>query len=184
MQSATAANKAKVLHQLTVGRHGLRPHAGAARFQVLPAYLRNQPLKRFAEKSFAERAAQLFPAHALMLRHKPPQAGETQSIAQIAQVDVRLAVAFAGERQHGIRPGLNAAANEAREMNAEKWKLRIRHRINQVADQKPAFGFDFVVFTSERHDANLPFLSRQFADAVTVQPGAVDQKIPFMVAGG
>ena len=69
-------------------------------------------------------------------------------------------------------------------MNAEKWKLRIRHRINQVPNQKLAFGFDFIVFTSERHDANLPFLSRQFADAVAVQAGAVDQKIPFIIAGG
>ena len=49
-------------------------------------------------------------------------------------------VTFALEAEHSIRTGMNTAVDHAGEMNAQKWKLGIRHRINQVSHKISAFG--------------------------------------------
>src|SRR5258707_708295 len=71
-----------------------------------------QPLERLEKRAFAERPAKSPPAHPFVFGKKPPQAGEGHRIEQIHGVEVRLFVAFAGEGQHRIRSGLDAAANE------------------------------------------------------------------------
>ena len=70
-------------------------------------------------------------------------------------------IAFTLEAEHGIRTGMNAAVDHASEVHAEKRKLRIRHRIDEVAHQVPAFGLQLVVFAPERHYTSIRFRCRQ-----------------------
>jgi hypothetical protein len=94
-----------------------------------------------------------------------------------------LAISFARERQHRIRPGFNAAPDSAGEMDAQEREARIGYRVNQIAHQELAFGPDQVIFAAKRHDANRARLTRELGDAIRVQPGAGNQKIAGRFSG-
>ena len=65
---------------------------------------------------------------------------------------------------------MNAAVDHASEMDAEKGKLRIRHRIDKVAHQVSTFGVQFVVFASERHYAGRGFAPASLATRSLCRP--------------
>ena len=48
-------------------------------------------------------------------------------------------ITFALEAQHSVRSGMNTAVDHASEVHSEKRKFRIRHRIDKIAHQMPAF---------------------------------------------
>ena len=53
-----------------------------------------------------------------------------------------------------------------------------------MSHKKLPVGPNFVILTPERHDPYFALFSRQLADAVAVQSGAVDQEIRFKLTGG
>ena len=77
---------------------------------------------------------------------------------------------------------LDPSFDESSEMDSEKRKLRVRHRINQVAHQVLSPGLDFVVLAPEGNDADFAPFSRQDRHAVAMQAGAVDKVLRLEVA--
>src|SRR5439155_22864836 len=102
-------------------------------------------LQGFTKRAPAERSFEFLPTHPFVFAEKPPKPGERQRVEKVGGVEVSLAIALAREGEDGVRSGFDAAVNQAREMNAEKRKLRVRHRINQVAHQVLPLALDFVI---------------------------------------
>ena len=63
------------------------------------------------------------------------EAGITESVHGVGQIEIRTTVAFPAESEHGIRPGIDAAVNATREVHAEKWKLGVGRGIDEPLDQ-------------------------------------------------
>ena len=113
-----------------------------------------------------------------------PQARKTEGVAKVRRIEIGFAIAFAGQGEHRVGAGLDAAFDEPCKMNAQEGKLRIGHGIDQVAHEELALRFDFEILAAEGDDADLAFLARQLRHAVAVQSGAIDHVIRLPVAGG
>ena len=72
--------------------------------------------------------------------------------------------------------------NQAGEVDAQERELRVRHRVDQVADQVLALGPDPVVLAAKRHDSHFTLFAREQAHPVAVQPRAVDHEIAGLVS--
>ena len=94
--------------------------------------------------------------------------------AKSPQIEIGAFVALALEGEHGVRPGVDAALNPAREVHAKKGKFRIGHGIDESADQVLSLGNQIVVFSAKGHDPDFRLLSCHPADAITVQSGTID----------
>ena len=62
-------------------------------------------------------------------------------------------------------------------MNSEEWKARIRHWVNQIANEMAPSGNDFVVLAAKRNNSKRAFVTGQSHDPVTVEAGAIDQAL-------
>ena len=62
------------------------------------------------------------------LPQETPEAAVGQRVEQVAGVEIGLAVALARERQHGVRPGFDAAVNQPREVHAQERETADRAR--------------------------------------------------------
>ena len=69
------------------------------------------------------------------MAQEAPEANICERVGEVARAEIGFAVTFARKRQHGVRPGFDAAVNEPREMHAEEGKLRIGHGVDQMPDQ-------------------------------------------------
>src|SRR6266481_7445969 len=99
-----------------------------------------------------------------MACQETPQAGKAQRIEKVEKVDVALAVTFAREGEHRIGASLDAAVNQARKMDAEKRKLRIRDGVNQIAHQELPLRLDLVILAPKGNDPHVRLFSGQSAD--------------------
>src|SRR5262249_5120808 len=130
-------------HQFAVRGHGLGAHAGAAVFEVLFANVRHELLQGFAEKLFAEGTAKFIEAHAFVFADKAPESRKREGVHKVGEIEISLAITFAGKGEHSVGAGFDAAVNQTREVDAQKRKLRIGHRVNQMPHQTLARGLDF-----------------------------------------
>ena len=78
--------------------------------------------------------------------------------------------------ENGVRPGVYTAIDHSREMNSEKRKLGIGHRIDQIPDQIAALRFQFVILTSKWHNARARVGTGHFRHSVTLQARAIDNQ--------
>ena len=69
-------------------------------------------------------------------------------------------------------------------MDAEKRKLRIGHRINQIADEKLPFLFDLKILAAERNNFCRRFLARRAHEPVGMKPAAGDDEFRAETSGG
>ena len=60
-------------------------------------------------------------------------------------------------------------------MHAQKRKIRIRNRVDQVSHEGFFFGFYFEIFPSEREYLYIRWLAGQSCDFIGIQTGAVDK---------
>src|SRR5205814_8390887 len=109
-------------------------------------------LQRTHKRRFTPGAPHLARADAPILERQLAKAGERQRLQEVAQIDVRLTIAFTSEGEHGIRPALNTALNHPREVHAQKWKRRFGDWINQIAAQMLGFRLELVILAAERNN--------------------------------
>src|SRR5208282_1820064 len=74
--------------------------------------------------------------------------------------------------------------NEPREMDAEKWKFCVGHRVNQVANKKLPLLFDLKILAAEWNDFRRWFLSRRLHKPVGMQSATSDDKFCAKIPGG
>ena len=69
-------------------------------------------------------------------------------------------------------------------MDAEERKLRIGHRINQIADEKLALFLDLKIFAAKRNDFGRRFLSRRLHEPVGMKSAAGHNEFRAEISGG
>src|SRR5207237_10836851 len=104
------------------------------------------------ESSFAKRAEHFPCTLSQMFESKSPKTGVAQRLGQLAQVEILFAVTFAAKSKHGVRAQMHGAVYHARAVDSEKRKIRVWHRINQSFYQMSLLRFQFIVFTTKRHN--------------------------------
>jgi hypothetical protein len=82
---------------------------------------------------------------------QPPEPGVRQRPGQVPDPDLAPPVALPAQRGHGVRSHVDGSVHTAGQVHAEERECRVRHRVDQAADQLPAAG-----------------------DELRVQPGAAD----------
>ena len=177
-------DEGEVLDELAGGFHGLGADAGAAGGEVGELEGGDEFLQGGAEEAAAPGAADFLPAHGLMLGHEAPEAGEGEGVEEVAGVEVLFAVAFAGPGEDGVRPGLDAAVDEAGEVDAEEGEAGVGDGVDEVADEGVALGAELVVFAAKGDDFDGAGFAGEGGDAVGVEAGAVDEVIGVDISGG
>src|SRR3954466_2360739 len=86
-------------------------------------------------------------------------------------------ISLAAECEHGIRSGFEISMHGSREVHAEERKLRVGHRIDEVANEIATLGPDEVVLTAERYDSAGRILARHAGDAVRMKPRAIHDRV-------
>ena len=79
---------------------------------------------------------------------------------------------------------MDRAVDHLGEMNTKKWKVRIRHGIDQRLYEMTLACNQFVVFTAERNNLRARVRSGEPRYTVAVETGAIDKKSGFVFAGG
>src|ERR1035438_8052336 len=69
-------------------------------------------------------------------------------------------------------------------MYAEKRKLRSGSGVDEILNQVLPLGFQLEIFSAKRHDLGLVMVAGHFAQAVTVQPRAIDKKTCLVISTG
>ena len=123
----------EVVHELAVRADRLGPHAGAGPDEVRQPHLRHQPPQRPPERPLAQRSVQLAEPGPPEPRGHPPEPAVAGQLPQVAAAHVGQPVALAAERQHGVRPALDAAADHPREVDAQERQPRVGDRVDEVA---------------------------------------------------
>ena len=67
-----------------------------------------------------------------MFHGQAPESGVGHGIQEIAQIKRGAVIAFPLQTEHGVWASVNIAVNHAGEMDTQKRKLRIGHRIDEV----------------------------------------------------
>src|SRR5437868_7847902 len=176
MNGILSVDDKKIVNQSAVGHKRLRAHARVRWGQVGRLHLRDQLLQTSDKRLLAERTVSLLQTLSIVSPGKFPETAKAQRFQCIKAVEVALAITFAFERKDSIRAGVNGAIYHSGEMNPEKWKRGIRHRINQTVDQMAFVRHQLVVFAPERDDFCLRFQSGLSRDAVAVQTATIHHK--------
>src|SRR5207249_3972826 len=106
------------------------------------------------------------------------------SLQQVAGIDLRPTISFPGESQHRIRPRLDPAVNQTCEVDAQERKLRVGHRIDEVADEELPLGTNFVIFAAKGNDFGRWPPPRSADQPIRVKPAAGDDKFGAEIADG
>jgi hypothetical protein len=184
MQGTMFLDQVKILEERAIAGHSLGADAGTGNGEVLGADGGDEFLEGFGEEGFAERSAPFFPRHQGVAAEEIPEAGEAEDFGGLERMDVGFAITFTGEREDCVRPGFDAAVDEAGEVDAKEGECRVGHGVDEVADEAARFGGEFKILASERDDADVVFGSSEGGDAVTEKTGAVDEMAAFKFAGG
>jgi len=80
-------------------------------------------------------------------------------------------VPLAGQCQHRVRPGMQRPVDPPRQVHPEERQCRIRYRVDEGADKRPAH---MEVLATERYDPDLPRLA---GEPVGEQAGTVDHEV-------
>ena len=95
VQGVITGHDVKVLHQISLRRHGLGTNASSAGSKVLSLNLWNETLKGLAKALWIQRLGQLGEGHRRVAPQEAPQAREGDGIGQIVKINVTQSVAFA-----------------------------------------------------------------------------------------
>ena len=85
-----------------------------------------------------------------------------------------LAVSLAGQREDGVRPALDAAADHAGEVHAEEGERGVGDRIDEPPHEPLRLGRELEVLAAERKDAQVEVSHGHARDPVGLQPRARD----------
>lgn len=141
MHDALGAFKREIIHHGAVDIHGLRSHARGARQRVVNAQLRYVPLQCFHERTSHWVAVRLAYADGQVFSGELDEPGIRERFEELARVDGCEGIAFAREREHGVRSEPNIAVQTGREMRAQKWERRVRYGVDVAANEVPLSGF-------------------------------------------
>src|SRR4029077_10303076 len=130
----------KVIHKSAVRTQCLSAHSGFARDEILFANVGDELLQAANESFLAEGAAHFFETGSCVPGGQPPKTRVAYGIDEIAQVEGCAMISFAFKALHRIWTRMDTPVDHAREMNAQKRKLRIGNGIDEVSHQTPAFG--------------------------------------------
>ena len=150
----------KIVDEAAVRTQCLGTHASLGGIEILFANLGYELLQTAHERFFAEGTVHFREAGSCVLCNQSPEPRIAHGIDEISQIEGCPMIAFALEAKDCVRSGMNTAVDHASEVHAEKRKFRIRHRIDEISHQVPAFGLQLVVFAPERHYARIRFRCR------------------------
>lgn len=182
MQRLFAFDNQEVLNEFAIGEHGLGANAGATAFDISGLDLRHEALKRGAEEFVAEGAADFIAGHRGVAAEKAPETRKGEGVPKVRDGDVVPTIAFAGEGQNGVGARLDAPMNETGEMDAEEGERRVGDGVDEMADKVLAAWLDHVIFAAEGDDPGFTAFAGKGGDAVTMQAGAVDEEVGFVLA--
>jgi hypothetical protein len=184
MEGARFLHQVEILKECAFTRHGLGADPGTSWVEMLGADFGDEFLEGFGEKGFAERAAAFIPGHRGVAAEEIPETGEGEGFGGFERADVSFSVAFAGERKDGVRTGLDAAVDEASEVDSEEGKRGVGHGVDEVADEMARFGGELEILSAEGDDADVVFCAGELGDAVAEKAGAVDEVAAIEFACG
>jgi hypothetical protein len=179
MQGTMFLDQVKILEERAIAGHSLGADAGTGNGEVLGADGGDEFLEGFGEEGFAERSAPFFPRHQGVAAEEIPEAGEAEDFGGLERMDVGFAITFTGEGEDGVWPSLDAAVDEAGEVDAEEGEGGVGHGVDEVTDEVARFGGEFEILSTERDDADIVFRAGESGDAVTEKTGAVDEMGAF-----
>ncbi len=148
--------------------------AGGGPVEVFGFDFGQEALQRADEGAFAEAAVHFVQADAPVARGQSPEAGIGECFGEVAEVDGRIFVAFAGEGKDGVGAAFDHTAHAAGEVNAEKRVLRIGDGVDQHFHEMLAFRAEGVEFAAKGNDQGGWFGAAEAGDAVAVEASAVD----------
>jgi hypothetical protein len=108
---------------------------------------------------------------------KMPETAVAEGIPGITWIHVPFAVSLARKSQNCIGAGFDAAGDLSREMDAEEWKDRVWHRVNQIPDEALGLGAKPEILAPKRNDSNLPVSSGQIRYAIALKARTTDYEI-------
>ena len=126
----------EIVDQRSVAHRRLGADPRRVRLQVVDVQRRAIALAGLEVALAKHRIRHLSQPRRQILGQRAPETGEGRQRCHVARIERRLAVSLPRQRQYGVRPDSNIAADHAREVNAEKGQFRIGHRIDQVLDDR------------------------------------------------
>ncbi len=93
-----------------------------------------------------------------------------------------MAIALASESEHGVGTGLDAAVDQAREMDAEERELGVGHGVDEIVNEVLRRRLELVVFASKRNDTRGIMIARHVAEAIAMKSPAINEEIGFVVS--
>src|SRR5262245_555885 len=121
------------------------------------------------ERSLAQGAKYFLNSGLPELPRHLPEAAEPGHLPQIAERHIAHPIPFAAEGKYRVRAGLDAAADHAREVDAEERQRGIGDRVDQVAHQMMGTRHEFVIFAAERNDLHARLDAALARDPVRLQ---------------
>lgn len=91
-------------------------------------------------------------------------------------------ITLALETQHRVGSRVHTPIDHPCEVYPQEGKRRVRHRVDQMTDQRAAFRFDFVVLPTEGNDTDWRSDPTGPRHPVAVEPGAIDEEPSFALA--
>ena len=185
MEEPATAAKAEVVDHRPVVADGLGAHARGPEPDLVRPDVRQVALHLADVGALGEVAPHLGGAHPPEPGRQSLEAPERERAGEIAQVDVGALVAFAGERENGVRAGPHGAIVARREVNPEEWEARIGNWVEESRDQRAGVRRERVVVAAERHDPRdvAADVAAHGRHAVGVEPGTRDDVGRIEVAG-
>src|SRR5215469_7345123 len=152
MEHVAGGAELEVVDHRSIGAQRLGAYSGAVANQISFLDFGQQLLHGPDEGAFVERAIELSHCVAPVFGGHVPEPGIGEGFDGVAQAEVGETITFALEGEHGVRAGIEAAGDAAREVRAQERELRVGHRINETPHQVVLLRDDVVVLTAEGHD--------------------------------
>ena len=167
----------KIIHEGSGYGEGLSSDSSSTGRQVVGPHVGDQSLQGPDEGRFAygpvDFTESCFP---MLLRHQP-EAPIGENLPQIADIDVRLPIAFSGKCKNSIWTCFNVSVDRPCEMNSKKGKSGIRNGVNQPLNERSPSWDDCVIFTAEGNDSDIrPFGYVRSARPVRYLCDAIDEE--------
>ena len=175
VEDRPTALEQEVVEQASVTSKYLRPDAGRTGDDVAVGERREITAHVGHSSAFDGSTPDLDTSGPPVSTGETPRPGIAEQLPRIPQPNAGATVALAMERRHCVRPRPNLTVHAWREVDAEKGKRRIRHRIDEPVHERPRVGGKLEVITAERGDAIPTLVSAgQSGQPVRLHAGADD----------
>ena len=170
---ALGADNSEIVDEGASGVDGLGANAGPAGDQVGKLQLGHEAAEGVQEGALAEGAIHFAAAGFPVLAGHAPEAAVARDAQGVGKAEARASVPVAGESQDGVGPGLDAAVDHARKVDAEEGEPCVGNGINEIADEALARLDQLVVFAAEGNDLHAGVNAAETRHAIRLEPAAV-----------